>query len=60
MDVLPKRFGRYGLTLHPAKTRLVEFRPPGGTKPPIDREHRSFDLLGFTHFWGNPRRGSGW
>ena len=33
MDVLPKRFGRFGLTLHPDKTRLVRFvrpsRPPG-------------------------------
>ena len=25
MDVLPKRFGKYGLTLHPDKTRLVPF-----------------------------------
>ena len=29
LDVLPKRFGKYGLTLHPDKTRLVPFqRPP--------------------------------
>ena len=28
LDVLPKRFGKYGLTLHPEKTRLVPFRPP--------------------------------
>jgi len=28
MDVLPKRFGKYGLTLHPEKTRLVRFRRP--------------------------------
>lgn len=28
MDVRPKRFGKYGLTLHPAKTRLVPFRRP--------------------------------
>ena len=56
--VLPKRLGRYGLTLHPTKTRLVEFRPrSGGTKPSIDRENRSFDLLGFTHFWAQSRRG---
>ena len=26
MDVLPKRFGKYGLTIHPDKTRLVPFR----------------------------------
>ena len=28
MEVLPKRFGKYGLTLHPDKTRLVPFRRP--------------------------------
>jgi hypothetical protein len=29
LEVLPKRFGRYGLTRHPDKTRLVPFqRPP--------------------------------
>ena len=27
-DVLPKRLERYGLTLHPDKTRLLDFRPP--------------------------------
>lgn len=57
MDVLPKRFGKYGLTLHPEKTRLIEFRPP-------DRRDKSsdlpgtFDLLGFTHYWGRSQRGS--
>ena len=57
-DVLPKRLGRYGLTLHPTKTRLVEFRPrKDGTKPPISGETGSFDLLGFTHYWARSRRG---
>jgi len=28
MDVLPKRFAKYGLTLHPEKTRLVNFKKP--------------------------------
>jgi len=32
LDVLPKRFGKYGLTLHPDKTRLVAFRPPSGPR----------------------------
>ena len=27
LEVLPKRFGKYGLTLHPDKTRLVPFCP---------------------------------
>jgi RNA-directed DNA polymerase len=63
LEVLPKRFGRYGLTLHPEKTRLVPFRRPpskaSGSK--VDRVDRpgTFDLLGFTHYWGRTRRG-GW
>ena len=28
MDVLPKRMSKYGLTVHPEKTRLVRFEPP--------------------------------
>ena len=55
LDVLPKRFGRYGLRLHPAKTRLVRFERPTG------RGHReraeTFDFLGFTLHWGMSRRG---
>ncbi|MBF7054044.1 group II intron reverse transcriptase/maturase [Halomonas sp. KAO] len=51
LEVLPKRFARFGLTLHPTKTRLVRFRP--------HRELRAetFDFLGFTHYWGKSRRG---
>jgi RNA-directed DNA polymerase len=60
MAVLPERFGRYGLTLHPEKTRLVEFRRPdryppssgGGSQGP-----GTFDLLGFTHCWSKSRNG---
>lgn len=60
LDVLPKRFGKYGLRLHPDKTRLVRFtRPRGGPKPPgSDPDHPgSFELLGFRHFWGRSRKG---
>lgn len=53
MEVLPKRFGRYNLTLNPAKTRLVDFRRP----PRSGGGSGSFDLLGFTHFWGTSRKG---
>jgi RNA-directed DNA polymerase len=57
--VLRKRFEKYGLKLHPEKTRLVKFerpepRPPGGD----GGASLSFDLLGFTHFWGKSRKGS--
>jgi RNA-directed DNA polymerase len=62
MEVLPKRFGKYGLTLHPDKTRLIPFRRPP-RKANGDQENRNdrpgtFDLLGFTHYWGRTRRGS--
>ena len=36
MAVLPKRFGKYGLTIHPDKTRLVPFRKPEGSPHPPD------------------------
>jgi group II intron reverse transcriptase/maturase len=58
LEVLPKRFERFGLTLHPEKTRLVDFRSPprsGGTGG--SQRERSFDLLGFTHYWGRSRTG---
>ena len=54
MDVLPKRFGKYGLTLHPKKTRLIEFTKPPPSEPPggpAGAGPKTFDLLGFTHFW---------
>ena len=57
LAVLPKRFGRYGLTLHPEKTRLVEFRRPNRHRPIRDASSGTFDLLGFTHFWGVARSG---
>jgi len=58
LSVLPKRFGRYGLRLHPEKTRLVPFqRPPKGVKKPRNKSG-TFDLLGFTHYWGRSRRGN--
>lgn len=60
MAVLPKRFGRFGLSLHPEKTRLLSFRrpPPGARR----RDHRgqwpgSFSFLGFTHYWARSRKG---
>jgi hypothetical protein len=61
MAVLAKRFAKYGLALHPEKTRLVEFRRPDLRRPIANdgKEERpgTFDLLGFTHYWGISRRG---
>jgi len=58
--VLRKRFEKYGLTLHPEKTRLIEFgrdalskwETQGGPKP------GTFDFLGFTHICRRSRRGN--
>lgn len=53
MAVLPKRMERFGLTVHPEKTRLVRFgRPRDGRE---DTPPDSFDFLGFTHFWCRTR-----
>jgi hypothetical protein len=61
LDVRPKRLEKYGLTIHPETTRLVPFERPS------DRPERraipertppgTFDLLGFTHYWGRSRTG---
>lgn len=54
LEVLPKRFARYGLTLHPEKTCLVKFGPK---KDDDDDDPGTFDFLGFTHYWGMSRKG---
>jgi RNA-directed DNA polymerase len=59
MATLPKRFARYGLTLHEQKTRLIDFRRPDRRRPPPDdHDSSSFNMLGFTHFWARSRKGS--
>jgi group II intron reverse transcriptase/maturase len=51
MEVLPKRFAKYDLTLHPEKTKLIDLNSPRG------QADRSFDFLGFTHYLGESRKG---
>jgi len=53
MDVLPKRFARFGLTIHPKKTRQLNFSKPKSPnkKPP------TFQFLGFTFYWGKTQKG---
>lgn len=53
MAVLPKRFGRFGLSLNMQKTRQVDFQKPKGPGDDPD----TFDFLGFTHYWGQTRAG---
>jgi len=56
MSVLPKRFARFGLSIHPDKTKLVRFgRPPGGG---TSKSNGTVDFLGFTYFWAKFRRGN--
>ena len=56
-EVLSKRMAKYGLTLHPDKTRLVPFGRPDMGRPPRDRRPGTYDFLGFTHYWGLSRKG---
>ena len=61
LEVLPKRFARYGLTLHPTKTRLVAFSGRTARPQPDDRDEDppgTFTFLGFTHYWGRSRHGA--
>lgn len=46
MEVLPKRFSSFGLTLHPDKTCQTVFKPGKKT---------SIDFLGLTHYWKRGR-----
>jgi len=67
MAVISKRFEKYGLAVHPEKTKLIDFRSPA--HPERRRKEQSnndgkdkrrpetFDLLGFTHYWFQPRKG---
>lgn len=57
LDVLHLRLERFGLTLHPDKTRLISFTRPsseqvGGKGP------GTFDFLGFTMLWKRTRNGT--
>jgi RNA-directed DNA polymerase len=59
LDVLPKRFGRYGLELHPEKTRLLDFGSPRYRKVTGGKDGPgTFDFLGFTFFWAKSMKGN--
>jgi RNA-directed DNA polymerase len=55
--VLAKRFAKYGLTLHPEKTRLLAFGRSALPRRPDDPKPATFDFLGFTHVCARTRRG---
>jgi RNA-directed DNA polymerase len=61
LEVLPKRFGKHGLTLHPEKTRLIDYRRPDRAGGDDDGSRPgTFDLLGFTHHWMKSWRSGKW
>jgi RNA-directed DNA polymerase len=58
LEVLPKRFTRYGLTLHPEKTRLVEFgRRAHDQAKRLKTKTATFDFLGFSYRTATSRNG---
>jgi hypothetical protein len=56
LEALRKRFERYGLRLHPEKTRVVPFARPDRTTK-TGKARATFDFLGFTHYWRRVRSG---
>jgi len=58
LSVLPKRFEKYGLTLHPEKTRLIEFgRYAARNAKQQEKKPETFDFLGFKHICARSRKG---
>jgi len=53
MAVLPKRFAKYGLTVHPDKTKMIRFK--WQHKNVQHSGNGTFDFLGFTHYWARSR-----
>jgi len=52
--VLGQRFEKYGLRIHPEKTKLLDFTKP---KDGQGKGNSSFTFLGFTHYWTKSRKG---
>lgn len=58
MQVLPKRFEKFGLRLHPDKTKLIEFGRAAWMKSKKTKvQPATFNFLGFTHYCGTTRKG---
>jgi len=55
--VLPKRFAKFGLQLHPDKTKLICFSKPPKGNDKDSGKRSTFNFLGFTFFWGKSRKG---
>jgi hypothetical protein len=57
MAVLPKRFARFRLTIHPQKTRRMGFRKPA-RRETADKGNGTCEFLGFTQYWATSRLGT--
>ena len=59
MNVLPKRFAKFGLELNTEKSRLVDFTRPraGRDGKPRGKKPDTFSFLGFVYYWGKTFRG---
>ena len=57
MEVLPKRLGRFGLSIHPEKSKLLSFGKPSRNETRGHGGCGTFDFLGFTHYWARSRQG---
>ena len=56
MAVLPQRFARFGLRMHPTQTALIVCRKPEVPQGAATG-NGTFDCLGLTHDWTQSRRG---
>lgn len=56
MAELGQRLARFGLELHPGKSRLLDFRRPSGDQKG-GKGPGTFDFLGFTHYWRRSQGG---
>jgi RNA-directed DNA polymerase len=58
MEVLPKRLGKFGLELHPDKTKVIEFGRAAWAKGKRNKtKTATFNFLGFTHYCGESCKG---
>jgi RNA-directed DNA polymerase len=58
IKVLRKRFAKFGLELHPEKTRVISFgRFERENASKQNRRPNTFDFLGFNHYCGKNRKG---
>ena len=57
-QAMRERFAKFGLELHPDKTRVIVFDVRAIERDKAGNHSvRTFDFLGFTHFWGKSRKG---